>query len=142
MLDVIVSVKLISMLAKDMHYRSNDEWFYALHLLADKVDFKDDIDDLKEGYYLGFKAEVPPSEKVIAEQAAQRAPDTTNATNEELIRHLMDACENGIYSIEEAKREPGLVAGVHAIVDGISQKMLTIKGLCWRSLNDGSGEGN
>ena len=68
--------------------------------------------------------------------------DTKGKSNRELIEALKDACESGLYAIEEAKREPGLFAGVHAIVDGVSEKMLVAKGLCFRSLANGGDEGN
>lgn len=133
--EVLMAIRIIEWLAKDIHYRSNDQWFYALHLLADKVDFGDSEDELKEAYYLGFREELPPTERQIAELAMQKIPDLRTIDNLTLIRSLYDACSFGIYNVEEAKREAGLAAGVHAILDGISQRMLTIKGLCWRTLN-------
>lgn len=146
MLDVLVSIRIIELIAKDVHYRSDQEWFYALHLLADKVDFGSAEDDIKEAYYLGQKEVLPPSEKEIVMAVAQKYPDISSCDNENLVRNLCEACANGIYAIEDAKREAGLVAGVHAILDGISQHLLVIKGLCWRTLNtnkeeDGNGNG-
>lgn len=139
MLDVMISVAIVEWIAKDMHYRSCDEWFYALHLLADKVDFGSSIDDLKEAYYLGAKEALPPTEEQIVKAAIEKYAnlDTASMDNRQLIEALATACADGIYAIEEAKREPALVAGVHAILDGISQKMLVVKGLCWRTLSYG-----
>lgn len=137
MLDVLVAICVVEMVAKNMHYRSYDELFYALHLLADKVDFGNSADDLKEAYYLGEKETLPPTEEEIHRLAVDRMGDTKGKSNRELIEALKDACDSGLYSIEEAKREPGLFAGVHAIVDGVSEKMLVVKGLCFRSLADG-----
>lgn len=136
MIDVLVAIEIVEWLAKDVHYRSNDEWFYALHLLADKVDFGSAEDDLKEAYFLGAKQILPPTEREIHELTVAKMPVVNSMSNEELIRNLMKACDDGLYAIEEAKREAGLFAGIHAILDGVSQKMLVIKGLCWRTLND------
>lgn len=143
MLDVIISVAIVEWIAKDMHYRSCDEWFYALHLLADKVDFGNSVDDLKEAYYLGAKEGLPPTEEAIVKAATEKANlDTSTMDNRQLIEALSTACADGLYAIEEAKREPALMAGVHAILDGISQKMLVVKGLCWRTLAYGREEGS
>lgn len=139
MLDVMISVAIVEWIAKDMHYRSCDEWFYALHLLADKVDFGNSVDDLKEAYYLGAKESLPPTEEQIVKATVEKYAnlDTASMDNRQLIEALATSCADGIYAIEEAKREPALVAGVHAILDGISQKMLVVKGLCWRTLSYG-----
>ena len=143
MIDVLVSVLIVEWIAKDMHYRSCDEWFYALHLLADKVDFGSSVDDLKEAYYLGAKENLPPTEEEIVKAAIEKVNlDTSTMDNRQLIEALSTACADGIYAIEEAKREPALMAGVHAILDGISQKMLVVKGLCWRTLAYGREEGS
>lgn len=141
MLDVIVMIELVKWLAKDMHYCTHDEWFYALHLLADKVDFGSAEDDLKEAYYLGMKESLPPSEVEIHRLALEKAPPSRPKSNRDLVILLKDACTTALYAIEEAKREDNLFAGVHAIVDGVSQKLLVIKGLCWRTL-EYAGHGN
>jgi len=135
MLEVLAQICSIRWIAKDMHYRSHDEWFYALHLLADKVDFGNGEDDLKEAYYLGAKEMLPPTEEEIHRLAIEKVEVTKDKSNRELIEALHDSCDVGIYAIEEAKREAGLIAGVHAILDGMSQTLLIVKGLCWRTLN-------
>lgn len=137
MTEVLVAIETAKWIAKDAHYRSRDEWFYALHLLADKLDFGNAEDDLKEAYYLGAHEILPPTEGEIHKIAADKIGDTSLKTNKELIEALREACEDGLYQIEAAKRESGLYAGVHAILDGISQKLLVVKGLCWRTLTDG-----
>lgn len=135
MLEVIAAVEAVKMIAKDVHYRSHDMYFYSLHLLADKIDFGNSVDDLKEAYYLGQKEELPPIEKDIFARATELCPDTKTFSNEALVSELYNVCANGLYEIEQAKREAGLMAGVHAILDGISQNLLTVKGLCWRTLH-------
>lgn len=145
MLDVLVAVKIVKRAAKRLHYGASGDAFYGLHLLADKVDFGTGEDDLKEAYFLGMKEVEPPTELRISERAKEIQSLPDGDSNEALVKYLYDACVNGLYSIEEAKREPGLFAGVHAIVDGMSQTMLTIKGLCWRTLchaDDGDSDNN
>ena len=134
--EVLISIELIEWAAKNVHYRANDEWFYAIHLLADKVDFGTAEDDIKEAYYLGFKKKLPPTELFIHSEAVNRMKEVNITDNKSLITLLMDYCETGLYAVEEAKREPNLMGGIHAILDGVSQTMLTIKGLCFRTLNE------
>ena len=134
MLEVLISMKMIEWAALNVHYRSNDEWFYALHILADNVDFGSAEDDIKEAYYLGFKNQLPPTEIQINAEAVSRMKGF-EGTNLDLIKTLMEYCETGLYAIEGAKREAGLMGGIHSILDGVSQKMLTIKGLCFRTIN-------
>ena len=134
---VLIAMEAVKWMAKDVHYRSNDEWFYALHLLADKIDFGSAEDDIKEAYYLGETESLPPTEKEIAEGAAKIAEDVRTLSNRELVERMKSACEDALYAIEEVKRIPGLFAGTHAILDGVSQNLLVVKGLCWRTLENG-----
>ena len=134
MIDVLVTIEVVKMLAKDLHYKASGDTFYALHLLADKVDFGSSVDDLKEAYYLGLREENPPSECQINSLAVSRCPSATALDNRSLVMALYDACKTSIYTIEEAKRDDMLVAGVHAILDGVSQHLLVIKGLCVKTL--------
>ena len=133
--EVLVSIDMIEWIAKDTHYRTNGQWFYALHLLADKVDFGTSADDLKEAYYLGMRETLPPTEKEIHAKVVARCPDVSALDNAKLITLLYEMCATGLYAVEEAKREVGLVAGIHAILDSISLHLLVVKGLCWRTLN-------
>ena len=94
---------------------------------------------MKEAYYLGFKNALPPTEKDLHLLASEKCPDVRGMDNRKLIESLRESSSDCLYAVEEAKREPGLAAGVHAILDGVSQKMLVINGLCWRSLEDGNG---
>lgn len=134
MLNVLADMLVIEWAAKSLHYRANGEQFYGLHLLADKVDFGSAADDLKEAYYLGFQNALPPDELEIVKYAVELATKTDYSDNRTLLVNLKAMCEAGITFVEEAKREAGLPGGVHAILDSISQTMLTIRGLCWRSL--------
>lgn len=133
--DVLVYMMLVEWAAKNLHYGAEGHGFYGLHLLADKIDFGTSADDLKEAYYLGFKNELPPTMAELAQTALERSKNASEGSDDTLIGSLLQACEDCLYAVEEAKREPGLPAGIHAIVDGVSQTMLTIKGLCWRVIH-------
>ena len=135
MKDVLVLVCAVKHLAHDVHYRSNDEWFYALHLLADKVDFGSAEDDLKEAFYLGQKEDLPPTDAEIEKEAIEKYGSFAKDGNIALIRGLYKVCTDLVYAIEDVKVAVNPIAGVHAILDGISQVAVTIKGLCWRTLD-------
>ena len=133
MKELLSIIECVEWAAKDLHYRAHDEWFYSLHLLADKMDFGTAEDDLKEAYFLGYHETLPPTEKEIAELATARMAETPK-DNLSLIKALHDMAADGIAFVEQAKREAGLPGGVHAILDGVSQTMLVVKGLAWRSM--------
>ena len=115
----------IDWLANDLHYRSEGTGFYEKHLLADRIrDFGDAEDQLKEAYYLGFKSMPPPYDKEIAHSATviYNAMKGASSSAESqlcgafgLMQQAVDAC----------KKEASLPAGIHAILDGISEKALT-----------------
>lgn len=135
--DVLVAVETVEFLKKDMHYRTNDEYSYALHLLADKIDFGSTEDDLKECYFLGFKTVLPPTEDEIhAKTLDETAKHAKKDTNKDLLQAVIDACSVGVTIVEDAKKEDGLPGGVHAIYDTISQTMLRGKALAWMSLRN------
>lgn len=137
-MNVLSCIEILEWKLKDMHYGANDRYFNALHLLADQIDFGSDEDDLKEIYFLGFKNELPPEEKEIHALALTACPERpTEASehmNEDLLRDIKAASESGISAVEAAKAEPGLPAGVHAVLDDVSKVFLKANGLCWRSL--------
>ena len=115
----------IDWLANDLHYRSEGTGFYEKHLLADRIrDFGDAEDQLKEAYYLGFKSMPPPYDKEIAHSATviYNAMKGASSSAESqlcgafgLMQQAVDAC----------KKEANLPAGIHAVLDGISEKALT-----------------
>ena len=115
----------IDWLANDLHYRSEGTGFYEKHLLADRIrDFGDAEDQLKEAYYLGFKSMPPPYDKEIAHSATviydAMKGASSNAESQlggalGLMQQVVDAC----------KKEANLPAGIHAVLDGISEKALT-----------------
>lgn len=134
-LDVLVAVETVEFLKKDMHYRTNDEFSYAIHLLADKIDFGSLEDDLKEVYFLGFKSVLPPTEDIIhALTLDETSKHPKKETNKELLQAVIDSSAAGIAIVEEAKKEEGLPGGVHSIYDGISMIFLRAKALAFMSL--------
>lgn len=135
--DVLVAVETVEFLKKDMHYRTNDEFSYAIHLLADKIDFGDDEDDLKECYFLGFKGMLPPTEDEIhAATLDATAKFGKKESNKDLLQAVIDSAAAGIAIVEDAKNEDGIPGGVHAIYDSVSQTMLRAKALAWMSLRN------
>lgn len=137
MLDVLVAVEVIKSLTKDLHYRTNGEYSYAIHLLADRVYFGSTEDNIKELYYLGHKAELPPTEEEIHKIACEEAKKfrvKDDVSNKELLQAVIDASAAGVAVIEDAKKEDGLPGGVQAALDFASEVMLRTKGLVWMAL--------
>lgn len=132
--ELLARMMLVEWAAKDLHYGSRGDPFYALHLLADKVSLSDLTDDLKEAAFLGNNS-TPPSMDEISKKAIELKRPVDNASNVSLVSALHDSCSDVIYLIEEVKRLATISAGVHAILDSISQHLLVVKGLCWRTMN-------
>lgn len=141
MFDVLVSIELVEWLAKNMHYRANEKYAYALHTLADRCDFGPYEDDLKECYWLGFIGSVPPNEVVVHDAAVSAAKGLgfDVLTNKELLEAVYKAAGDGEKKVEEAKGIERLPGGVHAILDNVSTMLLRAKALCWMSLNSFDG---
>lgn len=136
MLNVLATMRVTEWVAKDLHYRSCGLEFYGLHLLADKVNFGSAEDDLKEAYYLRYEEDVPTEAEIAASAIAMYNDIAAHHDERQMARGLVEACSAVIVAVEEAKRTPGLLAGIHAILDGISQKALIIKGLAIRTANE------
>lgn len=133
--DVLIAIETVEFLKKDMHYCANDEYAYALHLLADKIDFGSLEDDLKECYFLGFKGVLPPTEDLIhAATLDATANFPKKETNRDLLQAVIGSAISGCAVVEEAKKEEGLPGGVHAIYDTISQVFLRARALAFMSL--------
>lgn len=137
MLDVLVAVEVVKSLVKDLHYRTNGEYSYAIHLLADRVFFGSNEDDIKELYYLGYKAELPPTEEEIhkiASEEAKKFKVKGDVSNKELMQAVIDASAAGVAVIEDVKKEEEIPGGVHSVLDYVSEVMLRTKGLVWMAL--------
>lgn len=113
---------LVDWLANDLHYRSRGRGFYEKHLLADRVRDLGDDDAIKEAYWLGFRKQNPPADAEIAGMAVVAY---NKMSKYDSLQALCNAFGLVTDIVEECKREQGLPAGVHAILDGISEKALT-----------------
>lgn len=127
MINVLVAMTLCEWYAKELHYNSSGENFYSLHLLADKLDFGDTMDELKERFYLGEKNERVPSNAEIATLCLKKYKDPEPG---EYVTALSESCDLLVYTIEESKRVLGPSGGVCAVLDEISGVALTVGGLC------------
>lgn len=127
MINVLVAMTLCKWYANELHYNSSGENFYSLHLLADKLDFGDSMDELKERFYLGEKSENVPTDAEIATICLERYKTPTEG---EYHTSLADACDILVYAIEEARRVLNPTGGVCAVLDEISGVALTVGGLC------------
>ena len=138
---VLVTICAYESLVKDLHYRAQDEWFYALHTLADKIwQIKEPCDDLKEAYWLGWCQGVPPEEASIKADSAEYVKSMafdSKVSNRDLVQSVQTLAADGVSVVEAAKAIPGLPGGIHAILDEISKAFLVAKGLCWRTLTHG-----
>lgn len=144
MINVLARIEVAKWCAKDLHYTMCGN--YGAHLLADKLDFGDNSDALKERFYLGEKGEGVPSDFDIAAAAMNMykeiEPITTTCGEigaEEIVgelkKRLLMACSTLAYQIEEAKRVYSPMGGVCAVLDEVSGVALTVAGLCRKSLS-------
>lgn len=127
MTNVLVAMTLCEWYANELHYNSSGENFYSLHLLADKLDFGDSMDELKERYYLGEKSDAVPTDAEISTLCLAQYKSSAEG---EYHFALADACDILVYAIEEAKRVSKPTGGVCAVLDEISGVALTVSGLC------------
>ena len=99
--------------------------FYEKHLLADRIrDFGDAEDQLKEAYYLGFKSMPPPYDKEIAHSSTV-IYNAIKGASSSVESQLCGAFGLMQQAVDACKKEVSLPAGIHAILDGISEKALT-----------------
>lgn len=143
--EILAYIVAIQILADDLHYESKGPAFYSLHLLADRVKegLNEDIDALKESFYLGELRAIPPkTDETYAEANAlvynirQSIKIDGTISSDNVIGHrLKNALNLLTHKIEDLKnREENLMSGTVAILDGISQKMLIASGLLERTL--------
>lgn len=135
MLNVLKMIEVCKWCAKDLHYTAHND--YAIHLLADKLDFGDSVDALKERYYLGEVGIDVPRSWDIAQSAIEAFGGLLKAEGGVdgddvlvvLTRRLNTACSTLAYQVEEAKRVLNPMGGVCAVLDEISAVALTVAGL-------------
>lgn len=136
--ELTAHLKRIGMAAKDLHYRAKGKAFYGEHLLADLVlKVEENADDLIEVYFLGQTGITPPRMADVCMQAATLPVDYP--TNEFYFeKGLFDICFKTARLVERIKKDcPNLVAGVHAVLDKISQEAYTAIGLLDQTIKGG-----
>lgn len=145
--ELLARLYAVQILADDLHYRSEGLSFYALHLLADRVKdgIAEDIDGLRETFFMGEMKVNPPRTWESMTEASEIAKAITNdangeGTNHDLVFRLRDAVNSVIHLIETIKRGAGngegatvIYSGTAAVLDGISQKMMVAYALLDRT---------
>lgn len=142
--EVLSMIVAVQILCDDLHYRAKGNCFYALHLLADRVKagLDQDLDALREAYYLGEKTVEPPCTCEIYRIAISKVDAIRQNIvcdgvdmNKCLVLRLKDAVHNLFCYIEMAKEaaKTEFTSGTVSILDGISAKMLVAHGLLDRS---------
>jgi hypothetical protein len=138
---ILVYLKAIRAISKRLHYESYGTQFYGIHLLSDKFDFRSDCDRLIETHYLGSTQETPPTDIEIAEQfillkdiyvgLAEESPRM-----EAILSCACELCTKTSDLIEGYKSDVDLCfsAGTVSILDQISEKILSYRGLLRRTL--------
>lgn len=138
---ILCHVEAVRRLAHEVHYNTTvrGSAFYSLHLLADKADFDDDIDALKEAYYIGQCITDVPSDNVVGAYAASIVDAALAHSSGDAVAALSMQAMNAAYAVEDAKRilAPSLVSGVCAILDEISKKSIILSGLVRMSTEHG-----
>lgn len=123
--DLIVNLMVIQEFSKDIHYTAHGEGFFAKHLLADKFDFSEDLDLLKECCLLG-NGDRPLASKEYLEKAyiklIKPSKDDDKANFEYLRQILFE-----LLGIIDDMRD--LSKADENVIGNIAQKLQQYKGL-------------
>lgn len=141
---ILAGLVCIEMVAKNLHYNAKDKEFYGVHLLADLIgDVQSERDKINEVCYLGFGATPPLMEEVYLMAALNlKDKEIKFFEDDKMISALGGYCDRIIMLIEERKKaDPEMVAGVQAVLDEISQKLLTSRGLLRRTQESNEHDG-
>ena len=126
--EVIVNIIVVDWLCNDLHYKWRGHSFYGMHLLADRVrNFGSAKDDINEVYFLGYMGIVPPADKDNSVKAITQYDKVCKENGGCPLKSLGAQLSYLLASVENAKRTEGLPAGVHAILDSVSQSALTYR---------------
>lgn len=138
---ILTSIVCLEMFADDLHYRSTGEAFYGLHLLADRIKdgYKGKIDELRECYYIGELATLPPKTSSTYSDAItmynHEIEDNAEDGNKIALLRVHKSATYLLNLIEQFKRDnEGLTSGTIAILDSISTATLTAIALVERSM--------
>lgn len=133
--NVLIYLTVVKWFANDLHYTWSGNTFYGMHLLADKIsDFGSAVDDINENYYMGFVNINPPKDIDITSRAIESYKQIYDSNDGNQLKCVCAALSCLLGVVQLAKTEDGLVAGVHAILDSISEKALKYRGLANRAL--------
>lgn len=123
--DLIVNLMIIQEFSKDIHYTCHGEGFYAKHLLADKFDFSEDLDLLKECCLLG-NGDRPLASVEYLEKAQEKLMPPED--NNDLInfKNLNNMLYNALDLIDKTE---GLSKADENVIGNIAQKLQQYKGL-------------
>lgn len=128
----LAQIKATRMFARDWHYNAKGRSFYAEHLLADLVLEKTDgCDALIEAYYLGDRRQVPPTQGEITTLAQEYYATNCDAGgNERSVLKML-----GIAQAHAEELSRGSVSnGIKSLLDGYSERLLSVIGLLERTL--------
>ena len=132
---VLSNILVAQWLAHDVHYTWQGHSFYGMHILADKVgDMGSLADEIKEAYYMGFRGENPPKDSSIAASAIEQYNKVLSDNGGCCLKAIASQFSYLAASVEVAKREEGLAAGIHSILDAVSQKALVGRALVSHSI--------
>lgn len=123
--DLIINLMVIQEFSKDIHYTAHSEGFFGKHLLADKFDFNEDLDLLKECCLLG-NGERPLASKEYLEKAYLKlimpSKENDKANFEYLANILFEL-------LEQIDNMQNLSRADENVIGGIAQKLQQYKGL-------------
>jgi len=123
--NIIVALIVIKEFSKDIHYTSHGEAFYAKHLLADKFNFDEAIDLLKECCLLG-NGDRPLISAEYLQKAINQLPvpeEKNDKKNFEILDDYLYKTLNAIDEIQDLSKADENVIG------GIAQDLQQYKGL-------------
>lgn len=140
-LELLGYMTALTMLAKDCHYAASGRAFWSEHRFADFVgDAACLCDELIEVFFLGARGIRPPSMASIHARGVAIASPGVNSFGAEaspsadaLFAKMLDCALMCINAVEECKKEIPC-AGVNAVLDEISKRMLLISGFVRRTL--------
>lgn len=135
MTNLMAMVKRIGMCAKDLHYRAKGKPFYGLHQLADLAyQVESDTDQIAEVYFLGARGIEPPKMITVYDKACAMKVDYPSQSDNYFIVGLMNICRYTMVAVENIKKNFEIEAGVHAVLDKISEHCLLSIGLLDQTL--------
>lgn len=129
MKEVIVSIEIVRLIAKDLHYTVRGESFYSNHEFMDRVqkELSDFVDEIKENYFMA-RDEVVPTNKAIYTEAIGRLKDSYS------VQDLVEALKTALYAVEQASKCKDLYQGDTDLLGRISSNLLNSYGLAQRIL--------